>query len=148
MDEVDRDDLIDLLEQLGSADDAEVLAAARELHRRVSEAGLTWDDLLAWPDEDEEEPEFELDAEEVVDEQGSPPAAGRRTPASGASAAPADVNSLGDAALIDRILGECDVSDETRQDLLDLKGDIGRGEFTDMDRKYIRALYSRLRPAR
>jgi len=150
MEGVDRDDLIDLLEQLGSAGDAEVLAAARELHRRVSEADLTWDDLLAWPDEDEDEDEegFESEPEEdeeaAAEDEGEPPIAARR-PAAGA---PADIRNLGDEALIDRILGECDLSSETRRDLLDLKADIGRGEFTDMDRSYIRALYERLRPGR
>lgn len=42
----DRAALIDLLDRLGSADDATVLEAARALHRKAAESGLSWDDLL------------------------------------------------------------------------------------------------------
>lgn len=148
MAEIDRDDLIDLLERLGSDDDAEVLAVAREVHRRVTEAELTWDDLLVW-DEDEEDDDWDQaeDEEDIgeaeVEADTLRPAAVRPRPD---PAAMGDIESLPDDALIDRILGECDLSDETRRDLLDLKGDIARGEFTAMDRTYIRALYARLRP--
>ena len=41
MPDLDRADLLDLLGQLGAPDDADVLAAARALHGKVSEAGLT-----------------------------------------------------------------------------------------------------------
>ncbi len=154
MAEIDRDDLIDLLERLGSGDDAEVLAVAREVHRRIAEAGLTWDDLLVWDeDEEEDEEEEEDDWDQAADEEEiGDTEVGADTPRrTGAGprpdpAATGDIESLPDDALIDRILGECDLSDETRRDLLDLKGDIARGDFTAMDRKYIRALYTRLRP--
>jgi hypothetical protein len=42
----DRSRFIELLGQLGAEDDATVLAAARELHRTVQDAGLDWDRLL------------------------------------------------------------------------------------------------------
>ena len=46
MTNVDRAALIDLLDRLGSNDDAAVLEAARALHRKAAESGLTWDDLI------------------------------------------------------------------------------------------------------
>ena len=42
-----RDDLIGLLDKLGSERDEEVLEAARELQAQITGAGLDWDDLLA-----------------------------------------------------------------------------------------------------
>ena len=57
-DGLDRDELISLLETLGSENDEEALAAARVLHGKVSAAGVTWDELLAVPsDEAEDGPE-------------------------------------------------------------------------------------------
>ena len=46
MPDFDRAELLELLGRLGAPDDADVLAAARALHGKVSEAGLTWDTLL------------------------------------------------------------------------------------------------------
>ena len=42
----DRDNVIELLEQLGEPDDVQALSAARNLHGIISGSGLTWDDLL------------------------------------------------------------------------------------------------------
>ncbi len=41
-----RDDVIELLEKLGSDRDEDVLEAAREVHARITAAGMTWEDLL------------------------------------------------------------------------------------------------------
>lgn len=75
MAELDRSTFIALLNRLGAADDAEVLAAARELHATIIENGVTWDSLLV-PDsapeeiEDEEEDEDdEIDAEDEDEEE-------------------------------------------------------------------------------
>ena len=43
---VDRPSLIELLGRLGAESDEAVLATARDLHRKVSESGSTWDELL------------------------------------------------------------------------------------------------------
>ena len=45
----DRESFLMLLERLGSADDAEVLRAAREIAQRLAASGLTWEDLLRPP---------------------------------------------------------------------------------------------------
>jgi len=49
MPNTDRDSFLALLGRLGGTDDADVLAAAREASRRVSAAGLDWEDLLRPP---------------------------------------------------------------------------------------------------
>ena len=52
-----REDFIELLNKLGMDDDDDVLTAARDLHARITVAGIAWDDLLV-PDEDPDaEPE-------------------------------------------------------------------------------------------
>ena len=37
-----RDDVLELLEKLGSDRDEDVLEAAREVHARITAAGMTW----------------------------------------------------------------------------------------------------------
>ena len=49
MPHLDRDSFIALLDRLGDPDEAEVLATAREIDRRVRESGMTWSELLAPP---------------------------------------------------------------------------------------------------
>jgi hypothetical protein len=41
-----RDDVIELLNKLGSDRDEDVLEAAREVHARITAAGMTWEELL------------------------------------------------------------------------------------------------------
>ena len=47
-------------------------------------------------------------------------------------------------ALIARLLTKSDISKDMREELQGYKEDIADGEFEDMDRKYLRALYARL----
>lgn len=49
MPNTDRDSFLALLGRLGGADDADVLAAAREASRRLAASGLDWEDLLKPP---------------------------------------------------------------------------------------------------
>ncbi len=119
-----RDDLIELLERLGSDSDEDALAAARELHTRVSAAGVHWDDLL-------------------VPDTGEPaePEASASEPEAPAATADDKANSL---ALIDKMLARPGISEDFRGELEDYKTDIAKGEFEDRDHRYIRALYERL----
>lgn len=119
---LNRDELIDLLERLGSPDDAQALEAARLLDRRIREAGTSWAELLAGADDDAAAPE----------------AAGLGTPP-GPGPEPAS-----DLALIDHMLSAYDLTPQTRQDLEDMKADIAEGEFTDRDARYLRDLRARL----
>ena len=65
--------VLELLGQLGAPDDASVIAAARALHGKISESGLTWDALLRLDadatgrEQDESPPEeTSADAENVI----------------------------------------------------------------------------------
>jgi hypothetical protein len=127
MPDLDRAELLDLLGRLGAADDARVLAAARELHGKVSEAGLTWDTLLR------------LDADVPDSEQDSPPG-------ETSSDIPSERPSKAEvAALIERLLARTTISDTLREELLDFKRAIADGSFDEMDAQYVRALAKRLR---
>ncbi len=110
--------LIDLLDRLGSDDDAAVLEAARALHRKAAEAGLSWDDLIR-PDRVEDEPA----ADDVP--LASPPDADETT------------------RLIDRVLRK-GVSDDLREDLTEMKRQLADGSLDQEDRRYVRALAKRL----
>lgn len=118
MTSVDRDALIELLDRLGSTDDATVLEAARALHRKAAESGLSWDDLLRLDDEEPAEDE----AEEVA------------TPSPGADET---------TRLIDRLLRK-GVSEALREDLAEMKRQLADGSLDQEDRRYVRALAKRL----
>jgi hypothetical protein len=45
-DKPDRERLIELLKKLGGEDDADVLAAARDVHAQIADTGADWDELL------------------------------------------------------------------------------------------------------
>lgn len=126
---LDRDELIGLLNSLGSEDDAEALAAARRAQALVAEAGVSWDELLV-PEESAEE-DRELD-EEPTEAEEEPPA----------EAAEKNAESL---ALIGKLLARKDISQELRDELEGYKADIAEGDFTEADRKYLRAVSQRLK---
>jgi hypothetical protein len=136
MAKLDRAGFIELLERLGAEDDKEALAAARTLHERLGDSGMTWDDLLV-PDpsdgDDPEEEDLDEDPDAAVDADKE---------AEAETLPPADLAE--DAKLIDRLMARKDISRQTRDELADLKQDIKNGEFGAMDSRYIRALAKRL----
>jgi hypothetical protein len=117
MNSEDRAALIELLDRLGSSDDAMVLEAARALHRKAAEAGLSWDDII------------QLDGDEPMDEveEASPPSP--------------DADET--TRLIDRLLRK-GVSENLREDLTEMKRQLAEGELNQEDRRYVRALAKRL----
>jgi hypothetical protein len=115
----DRTRFIELLERLGADSDETVLAAARELHRTVSETGLDWDRLLR-------------------DDSSTP--AETEAPAESSGAA----DRSGDMKIVDRLLARKDISDTMRSDLTDFQRSIREGNFDRMDADYLRALAKRL----
>jgi hypothetical protein len=130
MPDLDRAELLELLGRLGAPDDADVLAAARALHGRISESGLTWDTVL------------QLDADATGREQDESP------PEETSSDAPGERPSGGKAEvalLIERLLARTTISDTLRQELVDFKRAIADGSFDEMDAQYVRALAKRLR---
>ncbi|MBE0531080.1 MAG: hypothetical protein IH626_09640 [Rhodospirillales bacterium] len=131
-DGMDRDELIKLLEQLGDESDQTVLSAARAIHTKVAASGQTWDDLLAGPTTAVDVPELPDERDDTVDD-AQPIAAGPL---------PDNDESL---RLIARLLDSANTSEELRAELSAYKADIEAGEFADDDRRYLRALYRRLK---
>jgi hypothetical protein len=130
MPDLDRAELLELLGRLGAPDDASVLAAARELHGKVTESGLTWDTLLR------------LDPDAIDREQDD------RPPVETSSNAPGERPRGGKAEvalLIERLLARASISDTLREELVDFKRAIADGSFDEMDAQYVRALAKRLR---
>ena len=127
MPNLDRAELLELLGQLGAADDASVLAAARALHSKISESGQTWDALLQLdPDADGREPD---DSPETSSDASSERPSGGK----------AEV-----AVLIERLLARSSISDTLREELVDFKRALADGSFDEMDAQYVRALAKRL----
>jgi hypothetical protein len=133
MPNLDRDSFIALLNRLGDPDEAEVLAAAREIDRRVRESGLAWNELLVPPPSTNEGEDYDNYRGAFTDDDLFDMTPGRPRESYGS-----------DTALIEELLTNQDLSPETRQELLDFKSDIAEGEFTDMDAKYLRDLHTRL----
>ena len=164
--DLDRDGIIGLLESLGSERDEDVVEAAREIHARVTAAGVPWDALLApvgtavdaaFEEGTADDAAFEEgtadDAafeDETADEEAAETAdeeAAETAEADGEDAAPAAPRARGNKeslALIARLLAKSDISKDMREELQGYKEDIAEGEFEDMDRKYLRALHARL----
>ncbi len=138
---LERDEVIRLLESLGSEQDDEVLEAARRVHAQVSAAGLSWEELLVPDDIDLESEDTEETGEfdeslEAEDQDLAAEAAEE-----GEEAAESNADSL---AQIERLLAKSDISDELREELEGYKTDIAEGTFAPSDRRYLRALSKRL----
>ena len=138
---LERDEVIKLLESLGSERDEDVLEAARRVHAQVSAAGMSWEDLLIPEDvdletDDTEESEEVYESLEPEDQDLEAEAAERVGEASETNA-----ESL---AQIDRLLAKSDISDALREELQSYKTDIAEGTFAMGDRRYLRALSKRL----
>ena len=131
---LDRSGIIELLGRLGADSDETVLHAGRELHRRLSESGLSWDDLIR------PEPL-------AVDARADAEPGEKRAPADKSSEA-AGVISAADrtetARVIERLLVRKDLSTNLREELAEMKRALADGSLDTMDRRYLRALAKRL----
>ena len=136
MADLNRTDLIALLERLGAQNDATVLEAARALHRQVSETGSSWDDLLR-RDLGLTDPLTDADSHER-DETAADDAAPET------DGAPPTADLAETARLVDRLLARKNISNTLRADLNELKENISDGSLDAMDSRYIRALAKRL----
>ena len=130
----EREALLARLERLGGGDDADVLAAAREIAAQVAEQDLDWDELI----EPEDPPEMGL-AEAGPDESGEDPgdvdAGGEPLPEGDGSE---------EMALLDKLLARRTLARDTREELREMRGEAAKGGLDPMDRRYVRALARRL----
>ncbi|MDA0239051.1 MAG: hypothetical protein O3A84_03355 [Proteobacteria bacterium] len=145
LEDLDRDRLIGLLEKLNGEDDAEVAAAARELHAHVTGAGVNWDEFIAYAEEDDEEDDYVDDDDADDDETTEAELSASRVDLSDddSDLSPLTEEEKAEAlGLIDKLMDN--VSADTREELKDYKTDIAEGEFEQMDLKYLRAMQERL----
>jgi hypothetical protein len=161
---LNREEVIDLLQKLGSEQDSEVLEAARRVHARVTGAGLGWEELLVGDEpaqepapEPEAEPEAEPEEEPAEEPESEPEAEPAEEPKSepghdtgyddekdGTPAEMAEKNAAS-LALIGKLLAKSDISDSFREELDEYKKDIAAGDFMEADRRYVAALHKRLK---
>ena len=135
--ELDRDNIIRLLNQLGSDTDEEVLTSARALHAQLNDAKVEWNDLLIGQTEPEPEPEPEPEEE---DEDEAP----QEAEVSGDNKNAKSLSDSEATKIIDKLLSNSDISEYLKEELEDYKIDIAEGEFEASDRSYLIALNKRL----
>lgn len=138
-----RDELIALLSKLGSAEDEEVLTAARQLHANLEAAETSWDELIlpeGPEDPGEYEPALDDEAEDEFDDEGEEEAV-EDEPLSPEQQTAQNAEAL---TLIEKLLSRPDSSAALREELEGYKEDIAEDEFTAADYRYLRALHTRL----
>lgn len=136
-----RTSVIELLERLSSEDEAEVLAAARDLKEKLATMGVTWEELLVPDDDDEPQPinyggVGDDDDEDDADDVGV--AAEKEVSFEAVGEAAEDVKR------IEQIKAMSGISESLREELDGFLEDIKENEFTVSDRQYLKALQQRL----
>ena len=145
---IPREDVIELLNRLGSDRDEDVLEAAREVHARIAAANMTWDQLLvpdhAAADDDEyDESEYSDESEDSDAVESLDPDDEEATEPAGAAGVK-DAKNAESLALIDKLLAVRGISTDLREELKGYKTDIAEGEFETRDHRYLRAVHARL----
>ena len=135
---IERNQVIELLDKLGSEQDEDVLAAARVLHSQIIQSGMGWEDLLV-EDESEGAEETRDDSLHEENDQHNDIAEDTFEP---------DTKFTGDEtktlSLIEELLARDGISSELREELEEYKVDISDGEFQPIDHRYVHSLYARL----
>jgi hypothetical protein len=116
---LDRNRLVQLLNQLGDEKDDAALAAARDASALVGASGQSWGELIG------------------------PERAAQAAPAAHTASAGAGEKSS-DTKLVERLLVRHDLSDTLRGDLEDFRRQLASGKLDQMDSDYLRALAKRL----
>lgn len=163
---LNREEFIALLKKLGQEGDEDVLTAARDLHARITVAGIDWDDLLvpeedpgAEPEDDdddnddyaseEEDGEIENEnGEDGDDDDSEDDDADHEKEDNDADeedgAAALSAEQKKEAEDLIAAISGLQVSASTKDDMKEYKQDLADGEFDAMDLKYLRSLRARL----
>ena len=131
--DLERDDFLVLLEKLRSEEDGVILTTVNDINAKMSDAGVSWDDLLISQDDIQVE-----DSVDVIDHEGE------TENDSDDILEPLNEEEKREAeSLIGAIRG-MKVSAATKKELDEYVEDINEGEFELMDLRYLRALKERL----
>ena len=148
---LERNQVIELLDKLGSEQDEDVLAAARTLHSQVIQSGMGWEDLLVGDEPDHEDDEDDEDDEQFDavsgededynDEYDDEEDEEDDTEEPDAEFSGDEKRTLG---LIEKLLARDGISAELREELDEYKKEIADGDFQSSDHRYVHSLYARL----
>ena len=157
---LDRNQIIELLNDLGKEQDEDVLSAARSLNSRVTKSGLSWDDLLV---ADQSEVEEETQDGEIVDSvEGSNNETNKDSEVpddpieqiveqieESSEPEPSDTTEINvdetqTLSLIEELLAADRFSSDLHEELEDYRTEIADGTFNPRDHQYIHHLYARL----
>lgn len=150
--ELQRQEVLALLEQLGHEQDEEVLTAARAVSGKLADAGVSWDALLV-PEtsdepeddqDDDDQDDDDLSDDDLVDDPEEE-AGGDEVRQEIVLTGDADEKTTETLRIIDELLGGSRNSEEFIEELEGYKSDIQSGEFDDSDHRYIRGLYKRIK---
>ena len=131
--DLERDDFLVLLEKLRSEEDAVVLATINDINAKMSDAGVSWDDLLISQDDIQVE-----DGEGVIDHEGE------TENDSDDTLEPLNEEEKREAESLIGVIRGMKVSTATKKELDEYVEDIKEGDFELMDLRYLRALKERL----
>jgi hypothetical protein len=148
---LERDDFINLLGQLNSDDDAEILGAVRDLNAKMTVAGMTWDDLLISQGDTaevtlSEDEDFAIDQgieDSAIDQEDEESDIDQEDKGSD-NLEPLSDDEKEEAGSLISAIGGMEISNMTKQELEEYAADIKSGDFEKMDLRYLRALKSRL----
>ena len=153
---LNRNQIIELLNDLSKEQDKDVLSAARSLNSRVTKSGLSWDDLLVADQSEVEEEgqggknedsvdclhnepnndsEFPDDPIERIEESNHPEPS---------DIAENSVDKTQTLSLIEKLLADDGISADLHEELEEYKTEIADGTFNSRDHQYVHHLYARL----
>ena len=131
--DLERADFLVLLEKLRSEEDAVVLATINDINAKMSDAGVSWDDLLISQDDIQVE-----DSVDVIDHEGE------TENDSDDTLEPLNEEEKREAESLIGVIRGMKVSTATKKELDEYVEDIKEGDFELMDLRYLRALKERL----
>jgi len=132
--DLNRDEFLELLEKLSSTKKSNVLPIVEEINNKMSNAGVTWDQLLISSQAEEEEEIEESDDDEVNNIED----------AEESKSEPISKTEIAEVKKLIQAIDAISKSDATKQELREYEEDIKEGDFEQMDLQYLRALKDRL----
>ena len=153
---LDRQQVIELLNDLGKAQDEDVLSAARSLNSRITNSGLSWGDLLVADQSGVEEVTQDKEIVDSVEGLNNETNKGSVVPddpverieessqPEPSESAEISVDETQTLTLIKELLAADRFSSDLHEELEEYITEIADGTFNPSDHQYIHHLYARL----
>lgn len=132
--DLNRDEFLELLEKLSSTKKSDVLSIVEEINNKMSNAGVTWDQLLISSQAEEEEEVEVSDDDEVINIED----------VEESKSQPISKTEITEVKKLIQAIDAISKSDATKQELREYEEDLKEGDFEQMDLQYLRALKDRL----